>query len=109
MMGDPVVKVARHTAAAFRLKDLGPIADMIDYLADAADKQWDADSKSLAGSTYHFTGEDRWRVMASRLACALEAVLDVDPDDGPDQRKLDEADAVLNARIALINELDGDG
>jgi hypothetical protein len=53
--------------------------------------------------------EERWRDMASRLACALEAVLDVDPDDGPDQRKLDEADAVLNERIALIAELDGDG
>jgi hypothetical protein len=47
-MSDPVVKVARHTAAAFRLKDLGPIADMIDYLADQADKQWRADSTALS-------------------------------------------------------------
>jgi hypothetical protein len=50
----------------------------------------------------------RWRVIAAQLACALEAILDVDPDDGPDQRKLDEAEAALNARIALINELDDD-
>jgi hypothetical protein len=43
----------------------------------------------------------QWRDMATRLACALEAVLDVDWDDQPDERKIREAELALKARLAL--------
>lgn len=45
-MSDPVAQQARMVAATFRQKGLHSVADMIDYLADAADKQWDADSRA---------------------------------------------------------------
>jgi hypothetical protein len=44
---DPVARQARVVAAAFRQKQMKEIADMIDYLADAADKQWDAITADL--------------------------------------------------------------
>ena len=44
---------------------------------------------------------DEWRDMADRLAVALEAVLDVDWNDQPDERKIAEANAALDARLAL--------
>ena len=45
--GDPVARQARIVAAAFRIKDLGDIGDMIDYLADRADEQWRATTEAL--------------------------------------------------------------
>ena len=47
-MADPVAQQARMVAAAFRQKGLGDVADMIDYLANAADEQWDAETGRLA-------------------------------------------------------------
>jgi hypothetical protein len=47
-MSDPVAWQARMIAAAFRQKGLGDVSDMIDYLADRADEQWDATTAKLA-------------------------------------------------------------
>jgi hypothetical protein len=50
--------------------------------------------------------------MAGRLACALESVLDCERDEDKwyvDPAAEEEATTALDARIALINELDGDG
>ena len=49
--------------------------------------------------------ERRWRNLATQLAEALEAVLDVPVDFAP-KSVLDEAVAALDARLAYIDELD---
>jgi hypothetical protein len=47
-VSDPVARRARYFAVAFREKKLDDVADMLDYLADQADKEWDRQSAELA-------------------------------------------------------------
>jgi hypothetical protein len=46
-MSDPVARQARVVALAFREKGLKDVAEMIEYLCDAADRQWEAMTASL--------------------------------------------------------------
>jgi hypothetical protein len=49
-VSDPVAQQARMIAAALRQKGLGDVGDMIDYLADAADREWDRTTADLRKS-----------------------------------------------------------